>query len=97
MKGRRVEGRGGGYAGGEGGQLVGVGSLQLVPTLLGLHRIHFKCHLQHKITHSRDIKTICSIKSNSTGSLTCLRKDRGDGLDVGGAMRGGVKLRGDRG
>lgn len=37
------------------------------------------------------------IKSNYAGSLTCLGKDRGDGLDVGGAMRGGVRLRGNRG
>lgn len=36
-------------------------------------------------------------KSTDTRSLTCLRKDRGEGLDVGGAMRGGVRVRGGRG
>lgn len=52
MKGWRAERRGGGDAGGEGGQLVRLGSLQLVPTLLRLRRIHFKCHLQHKSQHT---------------------------------------------
>lgn len=29
--------------------------------------------------------------------LTCLRRDRGEGLNVGGALQRGVRLTGDRG
>lgn len=38
-----------------------------------------------------------SVRAAGTGSLTCLRRDRGEGLGVGGGMRGRVRFRGDLG
>lgn len=37
------------------------------------------------------------MQAAESGSLTCLRRARGEGLGVGGAMRGRVRVGGDRG